>query len=124
MNITLDELIRGNATCIKGKNYFSTQRYVQPFLEKMREFTNDYLISGKLPDQMTINDVPNITFNKVLIQAKLSNEVQDLNENIFMAYELDVRKPVVKFYRGYTDEDNNLFVNNSMFLSLDRKSVV
>lgn len=118
MNITLDELFKGKPTCIKGKNYFSTQRYVQPFLEKMSAFTNDFKIMAKLPDQMTINDVPDVTFNKVLIQAKLDNKVEDLNENIFMVYGLDVRKPIVKFYRGYTDEDNNLFIDNPMFLSI------
>lgn len=118
MNITIDELIKGKPTSIKSKNYFSTQRYVQPFLEKMGVFTNDFTVMAKTPDQMTINDGLDVTFNKVLIQAKLENKIEDLNENIFMAYELDVRKPVVKFYKGYTDEDDNLFVFNPLNLSL------
>ena len=118
MNITIDELIKGKPTSIKSKNYFSTQRYVQPFLEKMGVFTNDFTVMAKTPDQMTINDGLDVTFNKVLIQAKLENKINDLNENIFMAYELDVRKPVVKLYKGYTDEDNNFFVFNPMALSL------
>ena len=105
MDITVDELLRGSATSIKGKNYLSTEQYVTPFLNKMSSITSDFKVQIKLADQLTLeregdSSVP--IYNKVLIQAVLSQEYQLENhsEVIGMVYGLDVRKPVAKFYKG------------------------
>lgn len=118
MEISVKELLEGKGTIIKGKEYFATVKYVTPFIEKMSAFTDDFKVFVKMPDQVTIGQTPDVTFNRVLIQAKLKNKIGDLTENVFMVYGLDVRKPVAKFYRGYTDEDGNLFVFNSEFQSI------
>lgn len=117
MEISVKELLEGKGTIIKGKEYLPTLKYVKPFIDKIEEFTEEFKVFVKMPDQVTIDQTPDVTFNRVLIQAKLKNKLNDLTENIFMVYGLDVRKPVAKFYRGYTDDDNNLFVFNEMFLT-------
>ena len=53
MDITLDELLKGKATIIKGKNYLPTAGYVEPFLERLTKFTDDFRIHVQLPDQIT-----------------------------------------------------------------------
>lgn len=115
MEISVKELLEGKGTIIKNKEYFPTLKYVKPFLDKMSAFTDNFRVFVKMPDQVTIGETPDVTFNRVLIQAKLKNKIGDLTENIFMVYGLDVRKPVAKFYRGYTDENENLFVFNNSF---------
>ena len=54
MEIDLKTLLQGKATIIKGKEYFSTEAYVTPFLERMSKFTNDFRVQAKLPDQISI----------------------------------------------------------------------
>ena len=104
MEITLNELLNGQATMIKNKEYLTTKEYVQPFLDQMSGITNDFRVNIKLPDQITkIDDNQNITYNRVLIQAVLPKEyrVDEHDEVIGMLYGLDVRKPISKLYRGY-----------------------
>lgn len=117
MEISVKELLEGKGTIIKGKEYLSTVKYVKPFIDKLESIVEEFRVFVKMPDQVTIGQTPDVTFNRVLIQAKLKNKKDDLTENLFMVYGLDVRKPVAKFYRGYTDDDNNLFVFNSEFQS-------
>ncbi len=117
MEITINELLNGKATIIKGKSYLSTSDYVQPFLDKMKVFTNDFRVSIKLPDQITIGDKSSqdITYNRVLIEAVLpSDESSDKehDEVIGFIYGLDVRKPIAKIYRGYL---NRACTNLSVF---------
>lgn len=107
MEVTLDELLRGKATIIKNKEYFSTEQYITPFLERMSKFTNDFKIQVKLPDQYTLTKEGNIntedvTFNRVWIQAVLPEEMNFPNhkESVSLLYALDTRKPVVKIFRS------------------------
>lgn len=106
MEITLDELLRGKGTCIKGKDYFPTAAYVEPFLERMSKYTDDFRIQVKLPDQITYTkdkeiNMEDITFNRVWVQAVLPDELNYPNhqEVISMLYALDTRKPIVKLFR-------------------------
>lgn len=106
--ITLEELFLGKETVIRGKEYFSTRKYVEPFINRMTEFTKEFRVYVKTPDQMTGNiDKPDITYNRVLVQAVLPNKIDTYNEVICFCYALDVRKPVAKFYRAYVDLDTN-----------------
>ncbi len=126
MNLTLDELLKGKATIIKGKEYFNTEAYVTPFLERMSKFTNDFRIQAKLPDQISITkkedlNLEDIVFNRVWVQAVLPNEFSFENhkEVIGMVYGLDARKPVFKIYRGALNMAClNLCVFNPSFLSV------
>ena len=107
MKLELSELLKGKATKIKDKEYFQTEAYVTPFLERMQKITNDFRVEVKLPDQITVTkkedlDFDDVTYNRVWIQAVLpeSYTVENHDEVIGMVYGIDTRKPVAKFYRG------------------------
>ena len=103
MEITTQELLQGKSTIIKNKEFFPTKTYVEPFLDKMSAFTDDFKVQVKVPDQMTLTkDSTDLTFNRVLIEAKLpeSHCIDNHDEVIGFLYGLDVRKPVVKIYRS------------------------
>ena len=103
MEVTLEQLLKGKATRIKKNEFAQTEAYVTPFLERMSKFTNDFRCSVKLPDQITFDpNSQDITYNRVLIQAVLPEKytVDNHDEVVGMVYGIDVRKPVIKFYRG------------------------
>ena len=106
MEISLETLLKGNATTIKNREYFPTRAYVEPFLERMQKYTNDFRVQVKLPDQLALNenDPVNI-YNRVVVQAVLPDNlvVDNHSQVVGMVYGLDVRKPVVKFYSGALD---------------------
>ncbi len=106
MDITLEQLLRGKATRIKKNEYAQTEAYVEPFIETLSKLTTDFRCSVKLPDQITFDpESQDITYNRVLIQAVLPEEycIDNHDEVIGMIYGIDVRKPVLKFYRGGLD---------------------
>ena len=107
MEITLEQLLEGKGPRIKNNEYYPTKYYVEPFIERMKDFTNDFRIQVKLPDQITLTEdktvnMEDITFNRVWIQAVLPEEFtfDNHDEVVGMIYGIDVRKPVVKLYRG------------------------
>jgi hypothetical protein len=121
-DITISDLLKGKSTIIKNKEFFGTKNYVEPFLERMSKFTDDFRISVKLPDQMTTTkDLTDTTFNRVLIQAVLPEEhsIDGHDEVIGFLYGLDVKKPVVKIYRGMLNQAcTNLCVFNPQWLEI------
>lgn len=122
MEITIPELLTGKSTIIKNKEFFPTKTYVQPFLDKMSKFTDDFRIQVKLPDQMTLNkDATDLTYNRVLIQAVLpeKHSIDAHDEVIGFLYGIDVKKPVVKIYRGYLNRAcTNLTVFDSSWMNV------
>ena len=104
MELTIDELLTGKSTLIKNKQFLSTKSYVEPFLEKLGNYTNDFRIQVKTLDQITTSgDNKDVTFNRVLIQAVLpqSYYFDDNHQQVVgMVYGLDVKNPVVKIYKG------------------------
>ena len=99
----LTELLKGKSTTIKGNEYFSTEAYVTPFIERMSKLTNEFEIKVKLPDQMSITeDKEDIIYNRVNIEAILPDDhsFDGYRRCIGMVYSLDARKPVAKFYVG------------------------
>jgi len=115
MNITLPELFKGKKTIIKNKEFFPTQMYVEPFIEKMSKYTQDFRIQVILPDQMTFSkDATDLTYNRVVIQAVLPEKhtIDGHDEVIGFLYGLDVKKPITKIYRGYL---NNVCTNLTVF---------
>lgn len=104
---TLPEVLEGKATRIKNKDYFKTSDYLNPFLDRMSKYTNNFTVKVKCPDQITLSDDGNIvtddlTFNRVNIEAILPNEYayDGHTQVVGMVYGLDVRKPICKFYSG------------------------
>ena len=123
MEVTLNQLLEGKATKIKNKDYAPTRSYVEPFLERMSKITNDFRVQVKLPDQVTCTTEgerhDDITYNRVLIQAVLPNKFDNHQEVIGMVYGLDVRKPLIKIYRGAINcACTNLCIFDPSFLNV------
>ena len=113
--ITINELLRGKSTLIKNKEFFPTKTYVEPFLEKLGAITEDFRVQVKMPDQITKDkDSSDLTYNRVLIQAVMPEKycIDSHDEVIGLVYGIDVKKPVVKLYRGYL---NRACTNLSVF---------
>ena len=103
MKISIDELLKGKATIIKDREFLPTRSYVEPFLDRMSKYTDDFRVEIKLPDQITkIDQDEDITYNRVWIQAVMPGEgiFDNHQEVIGFLYGLDVRKPIAKIYRG------------------------
>jgi len=120
--VTVAELLKGKETIIKNREFFATKFYAEPFIQKMSKFTGDFRIQVKLPDQMTLTkEKEDITYNRVLIQAVLPEQycVEGHDEVIGFLYGIDVRKPVVKMYRGYLNRAcTNLCVFSPQMLNV------
>jgi hypothetical protein len=107
MNIDLNLLLKGKATRIKDKEYFTTEQYVVPFLERMSKLTNEFIIQVKPADQISLTpngdvNFEDIIYNRVNIEAVLPNEYsyEGHKQVVGFVYALDTRKPVVKEYMG------------------------
>ena len=126
MDIQLDALLKGKQTRIKDKEYFETEAYVNPFLERMSKITSDFRVKVELPEQVTFTkegnlNLEDITYNRVWIQAVLPQQydVDNHQDVIGMVYGLDTRKPMVKFYRGGLNRAcTNLCVFNPDYLDV------
>lgn len=107
MEITLEQAIAGKATQIKGKNYFTTEQYIMPFIERMFKFTNDFRIQAIPANQISLTpngeiNTEDIVYNRMWVQAVMPDEAGYDNHDrvVGMVYGLDTRKPVVKLYVG------------------------
>ena len=126
MDIQLEQLLKGKQTRIKDKEYFETEAYVNPFLERMSKITSDFKVKVELPDQVTLTkegdvNLEDITYNRVWVQAVLPEQydVDNHQDVIGMVYGLDTRKPIVKFYRGGLNRAcTNLCVFNPDYLDV------
>lgn len=127
MELTLEQALAGRATSIKGKEYLSTEAYITPFLERMSKYTDNFIINGIQPDQITLTQDGNIntediTWNRMWIQAVMPDEAGFDNHDrvVGMVYGLDVRKPIVKFYVGGLNRACcNLCVFSPSFLNVN-----
>lgn len=120
MKISIDELLKGKGTIIKDKEYLPTRNYVEPFLDIMSKLTDDIRVEVRLPEQITkLDSTEDITYNRVWIQAVLNEVYDNHDEVIGFLYGLDVKKPVVKMYRGALNMAcTNLCVFNPSFLNM------
>jgi len=107
MELTMEQLVAGKATRIKDKEYFSTEAYVLPFLERMAKYTDNFLIQAKPADQISLTregeiNFDDVIYNRVNIEAVLPDEYayEGHKQVIGFVYALDTRKPVVKLYTG------------------------
>jgi hypothetical protein len=103
MKISIEDLLKGKATIIKDREYLPTRSYVEPFLERMSKFTDDFRVEVRLPDQITkLDSTEDITYNRVWIQAVMPKELEFENhyEAIHLLYALDSRKPLFKIARS------------------------
>lgn len=107
MELTLQELYKGKATRIKNNEYFSTEAYVEPFLERVSKFTDNFIIQARPADQISLNrdgnvDFEDIIYNRINIEAVLPDEYafEGHKQVLGFVYALDTRKPVAKMYTG------------------------
>lgn len=107
MDIDINQLLKGKATRIKDREYFTTEQYVMPFLERMAKFTDEFIIQAKPADQISLTpngdvNFEDIIYNRVNIEAVLPNEYcfEGHKQVVGFVYALDTRKPVVKEYMG------------------------
>lgn len=102
MEITLQKLLDGKATIIKGKEFLATKDYVKTFVDEMSKFTNKFIVNVQEPSQVILtDDSTDTTYNKVWIQAIMPNQIEDLPEIYHFVYSLDTRTPVYKMFRSY-----------------------
>lgn len=123
MEITIDELLSGKSTLIKNKQFLSTKAYVEPFLDQMGNFTSEFKVQVKTPDQITnFGDNKDLTFNRVLIQAVLPKSYWEYDNHqkvVGMVYGLDVKNPVAKIYSaGLNCACTNLTVFSPDYLNV------
>lgn len=120
MDITIEQLFNGKGTKIKGKEYYSAEQYVTPFLERMQKYTNDFRVQAVPPSQISLTpngemNLDDIVWNRVYIQAVLPNDIGFDNhvQVIGMVYGLDTRKPISKIFNsGLNCACTNLCVFN------------
>lgn len=112
----LKTVLEGSATVIKNKEYLSAKAYIEPFVERLKPYTSNIICNVKLADQVSYDDKGVDTiYNKVLITAVLpddkdvsinrNNKVVSYHRVVCMAYTLDVKTPICKFYTGVVDSD-------------------
>lgn len=125
MEITIDELLkRGLATTIKNKEYYTSEQYVTPFLERTQKYNPEYIVQVKEADQLSRNPDLNTIYNRVFIQAVLPDEYSTDNHKqvIGFLYGLDVRKPLAKIFTNHLNMAClnmcvfNPFMINSQFI--------
>lgn len=107
MGFTVNDLLKGKETIIKDKEFLSTKAYLEPFLNIMSKYTNDFRVKAVTPEQLTkANEQEDITFNRVLVQAVLppSYTIDKHDEVIGFLYGLDVKSPIAKIYRGHLNQ--------------------
>lgn len=120
--VTIQELLKGKSTIIKNREFSPTREYVEPFLDRMSAFTNDFRVQVTVPEQITTTSKEqDLTYNRVLVQAVLPKEmsIENHDEVIGFLYGIDVKKPVVKIYRGYLNQAcTNLCVFNPQWINI------
>ena len=65
MDISLEELFKGKATKIKGKEFKETEAYVIPFLERLQKLNATFDVKVQLPDQITVTKNDDVNFDDI-----------------------------------------------------------
>lgn len=130
MNITLDQLQTGRAYQRGQTTYKPTGELVQPFVEKLEDYVDQWVISVEQPSDLAVDvrergdteevEVYNL-YSRVLLEGVLKDDYQiNLNGNdlykktIGLLYALDIQNPVMKTYSGYLRQAcTNLSVFNA-----------
>ena len=74
MDITIEQAYFGLPTKIKNKEYFATRNYIEPFIDRMSKYTDNFTIQVKPADQISLNsdgttNFENIVYNRVWVEA-------------------------------------------------------
>jgi hypothetical protein len=123
MTETLQTVLEGKAVNIKGKYFMSASSYVQPFIDRLQPYGVDFKCQVKLPDAITLgeNSKLDIAFMRVSVTAIFPKTAETpYRRALTMAYALDLKIPVVKFYVGALDDNDNFIVFDKDSLILQR----
>lgn len=117
MTITLDELLKGKAYKRGNSLYPETAEIVEPYLEYVQDYIDDYRIQVTKPTDLAVditenNDAEEVTeynlYSRVLVEGMLKPEYQlTIGDNdryqktISFLYALDTQNPIAKVYSGY-----------------------
>lgn len=114
----LKELLLGQKTRIRSNDYFSTEAYVTPFIERMSKYTDQFIYEAVPASQVSVNPdgSENMIYNKVHVEAILPGG-EEISESMGFTYALDARKPVVRFYKAWKRNDTGcLLLNDDNFI--------
>lgn len=107
IDLTIEQALKGKATSIKGKEYFSTEAYIEPFLNRMSKYTDNFIIKAVPADQISLTpegdtNMEDMIYNRMWIQAVMPDSCGYDNHDrvVGMVYGLDTRKPISKLYVG------------------------
>lgn len=101
----MNQLYEGKPLIIKNNRFFSTSAYVEPFLEKMSKYTNNFIINVKNPDIMSMtsdNGEINNSYSRVWVEAILPDDyaMDGHKQSVSLLYALDTRKPIYKIFKN------------------------
>lgn len=122
---TLDQVLTGKSCRIGKKEFLSTREYIEPFMESMAKYTNDFRVNVKQPKIVTYDNKgivckEDLTFTRILVQAILPDEYgfNNYRKAAVMVIGLDVRRPVAKFaVTGLNMCCTNMTIFNPDFLT-------
>lgn len=131
MQENLKTLYKGSATIIKGKEYLSTEAYIKPFVERLKDYTEKFICHTKPADQISYDkDSVDYVYNRVLVTGILPDEYDiTLNRDdkavtyhrvVCMTYALDVKTPICKFYTGVVDSECNFYAFGANCISIQK----
>lgn len=128
---SLNTIYNGSATIIKNKEYLSAKAYIEPFVERLSDYTSKFICLVKNADQISYdNKGINYIYNRVLVYGVLPDNYDVvINRNdksvnyhrvVCMVYALDVKNPICKFYSGVVDSDFNFYAFGANCISIQK----
>lgn len=108
-NVKREDVMQGAATTIKDVKYLKAEQYIKPFLDKVESKATDVTFGASEPKQKTLLDGTEVAvYNRVHVIATLNEEynTDEFKTIVGMIYGLDLRKPVIKFYKAYINKES------------------
>lgn len=108
IDLKLDDIYRGKATMIKDKKYFTTQQYIEPFVDRVDKLCQgNFIVKAQPANQISLTpngdiNMEDVVFNRVWVQGVLPESIgyDNHQQSINMLYALDTRKPLVKIFKN------------------------
>lgn len=110
---SLEQLYEGEGYRRGQSTFGSTQTLIQPWIEKVSPFADEYRINVQQPREVAVSEVnteheqEHKVYSRVLLEAILKPEFQLVvdethHKKVFgLLYSLDINNPICKTYSGY-----------------------
>ena len=66
MELTIEQACCGLPTKIKNKEFFATRNYIEPFIDRMSKYTDNFTIQAKPADQISLNSDGTTNFENIV----------------------------------------------------------